>query len=95
MYPGTERNLYEKVEAESNKISKLIHNFFFFLIFAGAEWPLYLGLAIVAAICVALGAALARGARKNRRLPPYSIARAGKKNSSLIFICLRLTYYII
>lgn len=31
MYPGTERNLYEKVEAESNKISKLIHNFFFFL----------------------------------------------------------------
>lgn len=30
------------------------------------------------AICVALGAGLARGARKGRRLPPYSIARTGE-----------------
>lgn len=33
---------------------------------------------MVGAICVALGAGLARGARKGRRLPPYSIARTGK-----------------
>jgi len=33
---------------------------------------------VVAVICVAFGAVLARKGRKGRRLPPYSIARAGK-----------------
>lgn len=60
--------------------SILIRFFFSFIYFvAGSDWPLYIGLAVVGAICVALGAGLARGARKGRRLPPYSIARTGKR----------------
>lgn len=50
----------------------------FLLLFSGSDWALYIGLTVVGAICVALGAGLARGARKGRRLPPYSIARTGK-----------------
>lgn len=46
--------------------------------FTGSDWALYIGLTVVGAVCVALGAALARGARKGRRLPPYSMARTGK-----------------
>lgn len=53
-------------------------HFLFAFIVTGSDWPLYIGLAVVGAICVALGAGLARGARKGRRLPPYSIARTGK-----------------
>lgn len=51
---------------------------FLLVVVTGSDWPLYIGLAVVGAICVALGAGLARGARKGRRLPPYSIARTGK-----------------
>lgn len=64
--------------------STILFVLFFPLIFlfacfvTGSDWPLYIGLAVVGAICVALGAGLARGARKGRRLPPYSIARTGK-----------------
>lgn len=53
------------------------HSLYAFIV-TGSDWPLYIGLAVVGAICVALGAGLARGARKGRRLPPYSIARTGK-----------------
>lgn len=45
---------------------------------AGSEWPIYVGLAVVAVACVALGAILMRGSRKSRRLPPYSMARTGE-----------------
>lgn len=63
----------------------MFHFFLFFSSFVliythntGADWALYIGLTVVGAICVALGAGLARGARKGRRLPPYSIARTGE-----------------
>lgn len=59
-------------------------NFVVVVFFPGSDWPLYIGLAVVGAICVALGAGLARGARKGRRLPPYSIARTGKIHSTYI-----------
>lgn len=54
-----------------------------FYLSLGSDWPLYIGLTVVGAICVALGAGLARGARK-RSLPPYSIARTGKANINKI-----------
>lgn len=83
--------------------SILIRFFFSFIYFvAGSDWPLYIGLAVVGAICVALGAGLARGARKGRRLPPYSIARTGKRcslhfNRHIIwmpvsFVCIESTF---
>lgn len=49
-----------------------------FLLTATSEWPIYVGLAVVAVACVALGAILMRGSRKSRRLPPYSMARTGE-----------------
>lgn len=68
--------------------------FFFLSCFvSGSDWPLYIGLAVVGAICVALGAGLARGARKGRRLPPYSIARTGNKNYSIHIRCVYTTLF--
>lgn len=55
----------------------------FFVLMPGSDWPLYIGLAVVGAICIALGAGLARGARK-RSLPPYSIARTGKYDDVVV-----------
>lgn len=47
----------------------------FFLIPA-SDWPIYVGLAIVASVCIALGAILSYSTRKRRQIPTYSVARA-------------------
>lgn len=65
-----------------------------FCMFSGSDWALYIGLTVVGAICVALGAGLARGARKGRRLPPYSIARTGKLTEQQRNSCIYILYIL-
>ncbi|CAD7076930.1 unnamed protein product [Hermetia illucens] len=40
-----------------------------------SDWPLYLGLTVITVVCIALGAALIRTARRGRHIPPYNMAR--------------------
>lgn len=56
---------------------EFIRNFILFF-FADSDWPLYLGLTVITVVCIALGAALIRTARRGRHIPPYNMARTGK-----------------
>ncbi|XP_058449824.1 netrin receptor unc-5-like [Malaya genurostris] len=42
----------------------------------GSNWTIYLGLALTAAICIAIGAGLTRIARRKKTIPAYNLARS-------------------
>ncbi|XP_055600862.1 netrin receptor unc-5-like [Uranotaenia lowii] len=42
----------------------------------GSNWTIYVGLALTAAICIAIGAGLTRIARRKKTIPAYNLARS-------------------